>query len=190
MAKAATNATSTPAPVGFAPMPRGEGRYTRVNPNSKIAHAAAFRTVTLHTITEAFDLNAWESMWVGFHLDQILEPLMETLPHTVPLAVRQEMLDETYTRLLELRDRPAVRYTGQKASKSASLLAATADEWADVITDQIVSCYTLRPLVEDGIRGSIVGLLRELGVGDTKNPRSAVFLPNDLRVRLVADRNR
>lgn len=185
----ATTTDKTATPAGFAPLPRGEQRYTRVNPDSKIAHAAAFRTVLLHTITESFDLNSWESLWAGYHLDGMLAPLVESMPHTVPLAVRQEMLDGTYTRLLELRDRAKVQSTG-RSGKGNTALSASADEWADIITDQITACYDLRPITEDGIRGQVVGLLRELGVGDSRNPRASAFLPNDLRIRLLDDRAR
>jgi hypothetical protein len=154
-----------------------------VNPDSRIAHAAAFRTVVLQVVTEAFDLYDEEHLWLGYHLDTVFAPLMDTLPHTVPLAVRQEMLDGTYSRLLELRNK-AKRMQGQ-TSWDANVLHASAEEWTDALLSPVFSCYSLRPLTESGMRGNLLGLLRELGVGSAENPRGSTFLPNDLRLRLI-----
>ena len=174
------DATST-GPVGFLPV-SGEERYRRVNPDSRVAHAAAARTVILQVVSEAFDLYDEEEMWLGYHLDNVLAPLLDVLPHTVPLAMRQEMLDGTYSRQLELRGR-AKLLRGQ-AKYDSGVLNATVADWVEALLGPIFMSYRLRPLVEDSIRGQLAGLLRELGVGNAKNPRGALFLPNDLRMQL------
>lgn len=177
---------SESAPTGFVNVPVSEERFRRVNPDSRIAHAAAFRTVVLQIISEAFDLYDEESLWLGYHMDTVFAPLMDTFPHTVPLAVRQEMLDGTYSRLLELRSK-AKRLQGQ-TTYDANVLHASAEEWADALLSPVFSCYSLRPLTESGMRGNMLGLLKELGVGSKTNPRGATYLPNDLRLKLTLAR--
>ncbi len=174
--------SASTAPVGFSDVPVSEERFRRLNPDSNIANAEAFRTVTLQIISEAFDLYDEEQMWVSYHLDTTFAPLMDLRPHMVPVSVRQEMLDGTYSRLIELRSK-AKSLKGQTQFDKATL-HASAEEWTDALLDQVFSCYTLRPLTESSMRGDLLGIFRELGVGDAKNPRGASFLPNDLRLEL------
>jgi hypothetical protein len=56
----------------------------------------------------------------------------------------------------------------------------------EALLGPVFTSYSLRPLLEDSMRGQLSGLLRELGVGDPSNPRGALFLPNDLRMQIAA----
>lgn len=132
-------------------------------------------------MAEAFDLYDEEDLWLGYHLDQLFAPLRDFTPHALPLPVRQELLDGTYSRLLELRYR--ARIMRGQAPYDATVLHASKEEWADALLDPVFASYSLRPLIESGMRGGMIGLLTELGV-DGDPPRGTLFLPNDLRVRL------
>ena len=172
------------APKGYSPLSRSEERYKRTNPDSKVAHAAAMRTVILQVVTEAFDLYDEERLWLGYHLDNLFAPLLELTPHAVPLPVRQEMLDGTYTRLLELRNVAKKHNPEQKFNKQ--VLQASSEEWVEVLLSPVFSSYQLRPLVESSMRGQMLGLLHELGVDDLNNPRPTMFLPSDLRLEVLS----
>lgn len=175
-------------PEGFKPVPsRSPSSAAEISSDSKVAHAAAVRNVVLQIMVEAFDLYTTESMWLSYHLDKLFAPLLTQLPHTIPLAVRQEMLNGTYSRLLELRNR-AKMVRGQ-ITYDSNVLQASAEEWAEALISPIIACYSLRPLTESSMRGQMLGLLKELGVGDPKNPRGATFLPSDLRLQVLANRN-
>lgn len=179
----------TKTPEGFKPIPT---RISLPDPalvsDSKVAHAAAVRNVVLQIMVEAFDLYTTESMWLSYHLDKLFAPLLTQLPHTVPLAVRQEMLNGTYSRLLELRNR-AKMLRGQ-VTYDSNVLQASAEEWTEALISPIISCYSLRPLTESSMRGQMLGLLKELGVGNLDNPRGATFLPSDLRLQVLANRSK
>lgn len=172
---------------GFVEVRRPDARAAMPNPPSAAAHCIALRTVLLHLITDTFDLRPEETLWVGWQLDKACHPLASVMPHTVPLAVRQEMLDGTYSRLLELRER-ARKARGQVWFDSA-VLHASPEEWAEALMAPITHCYSLRPLTESAMYGHILGMLRELGVGDAVSPRGATHLPMDVRQRLIDSRS-
>ena len=176
--------------VSYVPVPARNAKETglQANPDSAAAHVAAFRAVLLHLIVEAFDLREEETLWVGYHLDQTLAPLMQQKPHTVPFPVRQEMLNGSYTRLLELRGKAHIA-RGQ-CVHDARVLHASCEDWAETLISPILESYNIRPITEATMRGQMLGLLRELGVGDEQNPRGATHLPTELRVRIFTDRSR
>lgn len=169
-------------PTQPAPVRQAEARAGKVNPAGAMAPLTALRTVVLYTFTDAFGLVAEEAMWAGYHLDDILAPLLSREPDVVPLSVRQEMLEGTYTRALELIEARDDRSGG--ATWDAETIHANVNDWAGVTMQMISECYQMRPLEESAMHGKIVGLLRELGVDDPKNPRPARYLPNDVRHRL------
>lgn len=175
-----------PAPASFVPVhPRDRGMHR--NPESAAAHAAALRAVLQHLVVDTFDLAEEETLWVGFRLDQILAPLLDLKPHIVPFAVRQEMLDGSYTRLLTLRSKAhLVRGQAATPGRVVSVPLAT---WADAVMNPIVRSYSLRPMVEAEMAAQVQVMLRDLGVGDPTNPRAATHLPSDVRERIFADRS-
>ena len=164
------------------PVRKAEARAVQTNPAGALAPLDGLRTVILFTVADAFGLVPEETMWVGYHLDDILSPLMGRTPGSVPLAVRQEMLEGNYTRELNLIDARDNR--AATAVWDPNAVHATVNDWAAVTMQMITECYQMRPLEESAMHGKIVGLLRELGVDDPKNPRPARYLPNDVRHRL------
>lgn len=170
-------------PTRTEPVRRTETRAVRHNPAGAMAPAEALRTVILYTWADAFGLVAEEVMWAGFHLDDILAPLLDKKPGNVPLPVRQEMLEGNYTRALERIEARDDR--GGNTVWDPHATHATVHDWAAVAMAMVSECYRgLRPLEESAMHGKIVGLLRELGVDDPTNPRPARYLPNDIRHRL------
>lgn len=162
-------------------------RGNQPNPAGVTRPLLALRTVILWTLTDAFGLVPEESLWAGYHLDRILNPLVGRPTSLVSLAVRQEMLTGVYTRqldMLEAGDRPASLPVHDPAA-----VTATPADWAAVLLDVIESCYPMRPMDQSAIAGQIIGLLRELGVGDPHNPRGARYLPTDVRHRLTRSEN-
>lgn len=164
------------------PVRKAEARAARTNPAGALAPLEALRTVVLYTYADAFALVPEEIMWAGYHLDDILAPLVDRKPGSVPLAVRQEMLDGNYTRALAAIEKRDDRATTLVWDHQAT--HATGNDWAAVTMQMISECYHLRPLEESAMHGKMVGLLRELGVDNPTNPRPARYLPNDIRHRL------
>ena len=150
------------------------------------ALTGALRTVILFTLTDSFGLVPEESMWAGYHIhpDRILAPLVGKHPLTVPVAVRREMTaDHPYTQALDnLETRDDRNAT---AAYDPRVIHADINDWVAVIMQMVTTCYPLRPLEESSMHGQLVGVLRELGVGDRTNPRAARYLPNDVRHRLA-----
>lgn len=157
-----------------------------VNPESAAAHAAAIRTVMLYLLTDAFALTTEERVWSGWALDEVCAPLLDVQPHTVPLAARQEMINGTYSRLLELHGKPGARRN--ENVYDTRVTHASANEWADALMTPVQASYTLPPFAEARMRDRLVKLLSELGVGLEENPRSATYLPTELRYKVLSDR--
>lgn len=172
------------AAVAVSPTPLGELSCSRENPTSKAATVAAFRTVTLHTIADAFDLHWQETAIVGYRLDEILSPLLALHPAQVPVAVRREMLDHTYTQALDKRQSRTVSTVPQVGD--GRVLNATIEEWAEILLLPVFASYALSPVAESRMHFELLQLLRQLGVGDERNPRPAMYLPTDLRLRLMS----
>lgn len=171
----------TESPLTGAPVRRAEARAVAENPEGTAAPLAALRTVLLYSIAAPFSLLPEEVFWVNFHLEKVLAPLVGKQPEVVPLAVRQEMLEGTYSQALDAIEEQAVP-VGIVDPQAAT---AEINDWVAVLMGTITQCYTLRPIEESAMHGRLIGLLRELGVSDPQNPRGAVFLPNDVRHRLA-----
>lgn len=154
---------------------------TMQNPESNVAHASAFRTVFLYNLATAFELTQDEILWTGYRLDQIFASLLEHRPASVPVAVRQEMLDRSYTRLLAAQTNP--ERTARPTVSSPTVLTADLGAWADALIDTISTSYALLPVTEAEMQVQVVHLLADLGVGEPSH-RAATYLPNELRARL------
>ena len=161
-----------------------EGHALQVNPGAGDVRLGALRIVMLYTITDVFALVVEESIWAVYQLDRILAPLMDVKPRMVPLPVRQEMLTGAYSRELnDLETRASeVVATGQDPRTASADL----NDWAGVLMDAIGQMYLLGPMEESALQGQIMGLLRELGVGNPTNPRGSRYLPTAVRHRLMA----
>lgn len=155
-------------------------RSQQVNPDSSIAHAAAFRTVLLYTITDTFDLLDEEVVWSGFQLDALLSPLVAYRPDSVPLPVRLEMLDGAYSRLIAARVSLGAAAPSRNGSATA-IPQASLTEWCDAILAPVLGSYSLNLSDQAQIQAGMTSLLAELGVGDPVNPRAATHLPREMR---------
>lgn len=187
MTPASATATPVPMPAGYVPLhPRDRGLVA--NPESAAAHATALRSVLLHLMCDTWDLKEEEALWAGYRLDGILSPLLDVMPHTVPFAVRQEMLDGTYSRLVELRAK--AHLVRGHVNFDPRIPQPTFSEWVETLINPIEASYDVSPLVLAGMRGELAQLLTDLGVGVAENPRGATHVPNDLRIRMFADRSK
>lgn len=170
---------------GFTPAkPKDTGGET--NPGSSFAHASAIRAVLLYTLVDVFELRPEEASWAGYVLDDVCGELLTETPHSVPFAARQEMLNGTYSRLLELRGNAHI--VRGPAGANPHVAHASRTEWVEVLLSPIVSSYTLPPMVENEMRAHLSGLLADLGVGDSESPRQATHLPSELRQRIATRR--
>lgn len=174
-------------PDGFRPVEIQDTGIS-VNPESAIANATAMRVVLLYMLAEAFDLRSEEQVWAGWALDDACSSLIDHKPHTVPLSVRQEMLNGTYSRMLELRAKPGpLRNMNVYDTR---VVHADAGEWADALVAPIQASYVLPPFKEIEIRALLVTLLLDLGIDNPTNPRGANHLPTELRHKVLAERAR
>jgi hypothetical protein len=174
-------------PAGYVPV-HPKDRGLKLSPTSSAAHAAGFRAVIVHLIADTFDLTEDEIMWTGYVMDQALSPLLSRTAHTVPFAVRQEMLDGSYSRLLELRIK--ARLTRGQCQYDPTVTHPTLNEWVDALAGPVEASYDLLPTEVATLRDRISQLLVDLGVEASGNPRGATHVPADLRVRIFTDRSR
>jgi len=160
----------------------------KVNPDSSTAKVSAFRAVLMQLLSSTFELREEELLWLGYRFDHLLAPLLSTQSNVVPFAVRQEMLDHNYSRLLALQSK--TNLVKPVMPFNPKVLSATIEEWADALLAPIETSYELRPFDEATMRSEILSILRDLGVGDPVNPRAATYMPTDLRTRIFADKSR
>lgn len=151
-------------------------------PDSTVANATATRTIILYLIVESFDLTVDEKMWAGWVLDDVCADILSVAPYQVPVAVRQELLKGTYTKLLKTRGLS----TEAKIVYDPDVVQASMDEWVSALMLPITASYDLEPMIEISMRSRLVGLLTDLGVGHPINPRGATYLPTELRQHILA----
>lgn len=172
-----------PPPQGYTHIKENEkDTGLRLNPTSPHVQSAAIRKVLMYLISDALDLIEEEEVWAGWQLDDILSNLMEEQPHSVPFSARQEMLNGTYTKLLEARRRTMEKRANSNALLySSTVKQASANDWAEAILGTLQTSYNLHPLDEMKFKSQLVNLFSELGVGNANNPRGAAYIPSDIR---------
>jgi hypothetical protein len=144
--------------------------------------AKAFRTVLGFMISDAFALSTEESLWVRSHLNETLSPLGNMTPTCLPIAVRIELREKSYSKAQnssDLRVLPSMALMYDRKTTSASLA-----DWTGVLVDTLNNCYSFRPMIESVVYGQINSILREIGIGDPINPRGSRYLPNAVKSRL------
>lgn len=171
----------------FGPMIKESGMLK--NPDTEVANAAAFRIIFIYTIATAFNLSEEETLWIGYQLDSILSPLLKQKPDTVPFPVRQEMLKETYTFMLEQRTRMN-KLTDKPEMFNNNVLQADLNEWVETLMSVLNTSYNLPPIVEIKIKSELAEMLASLGVGAVKAPRMSTHLPKDLLENVFSERKR
>ena len=146
----------------------------------------ALGTFVTAVLADAFDLTPEETIWVRAHLAETFSPLAGRTVDQVPLQVSQEISTEAFSRRLAERDEAG---SGSARIQPAGVRYAGAEEWAAVIMQIVEQCYAPRPLDESGMRGRLIGLLRELGVGRADAPRASTHLPAEV-IHLLNRRSR
>lgn len=147
---------------------------------------SALSSVVNYIITDAFNLTSEESFWIGMLLNNSLEPLKTIIPRSTLGAVRQELQAGTYSqRLFERANLPANATSTLTPTYDENVEYASVSEWTEGIGEIILSGYPhLRPMLKSRIIGSVFGIFRELGVGETKNSRPSLYLPTNIRFLL------
>lgn len=145
---------------------------------------SALSSVVNYIITDAFNLTSDESFWVGMMLNTSLEPLKTIIPSATLGAVRQELSIGTYSqRLFERASIPA--NATQPTTYDKNVEYASVSDWTEGICEIILSGYPhLRPILKTRIIGSVYGIFRELGVGETSKSRPSIYLPTNIRFLL------
>jgi len=155
-----------------------EAEISTVVPSAKTS-VHALGSVLNYILTDAFDLNAEETMWVGYHLGNILSPLNNIIPTALMGAVKQEMMTGEYSNRLFKRDNT----NGQTLSQVSGVKYAPIEDWVESLSEVALSGYpTLRPMIKSSIIGSFHGLLTELGISsNARKSRGSLYLPNAVR---------
>jgi hypothetical protein len=145
----------------------------------------ALSSVINFIITDAFNLKPEESMWVAYHLGQILEPLKHIKSDALLGAVQRELDCGEYSKRMFKRDSDIANNTADIAFSTGVRYAPVSD-WVEGISEIVLGSYTdLRPMIQSSIVGSIHGLFLELGVGDNpRKSRASSYLPNAVRFLL------
>lgn len=150
--------------------------------DSKTVHAIA--VVINYTISDTFDLTMEESIWTGWILQDVLQPLSEIHTESIQAAVKQELSTFIYSNMLFERDQER----GSIHKQMKNVKYASLDEWTKAITEIIFASYPdLRPMVAARIIGSISGLFTELGLTNDKTSRASLYLPTTVR-HIIASR--
>lgn len=153
--------------------------YQRRVKNSEALHSA-IKSVMVFNITDAFNLQEYECIWAHTHVSRILEPLLGAHIKSIAAPVKDELLTGMYSRKIAERRWDAHQPQGVSDTQQASVY-----DWAKVLANIILECYSVRPLYETSLVAQFVGLLTELGVGDPENPRASIYLPTALRYQMV-----
>lgn len=144
----------------------------------------AITVVVNWTMSDAFDLTAEETIWLGWKLQEVLSPLRTEHAENIQAAVKQELDTFVYSAALFERSHEK----GALHAQLADVKYASLDEWTKAITEIVFASYPdLRPMIAARIVGSISGLFYELGLRNDKKSRASIYLPTALRY-IVAQR--
>lgn len=145
----------------------------------------ALSSVINFIITDAFNLNPEDSLWVGYHLGEILSPLKTIIPTSLLGAVQRELESGEYSkRMFERNSRAS--YMEDSASFTEGVRYAPVSDWVEGVSEIVLGSYpTLRPMIRSSIIGGIHGLFLELGVSDDpRKSRASSYLPTSVRYLL------
>lgn len=144
--------------------------------NDQILRAA--RTVIVYSISDIWDLEEYETMWVSYHTEKALSQFAGLHSHSMSASVKYELLSGEYSRRLNTEPRPG--FTGaHRANKKVR--QASVQEWAQMLSDVVTQCYDVRPMIIAALHGQLSGILVELGVGNVSDPRASLYLPSAIR---------
>lgn len=119
---------------------------------------SAMSSVMNFLISDIFSLSPEETLWVGYHLNQIFKPLEDLEPSIILAAVDRELKTSEYSdRLAHKNNTPmfaeSVYLTPDKTVKAASL-----SEWVQGLSEIALAAYPdARPMIVSMIVGSLHG---------------------------------
>lgn len=146
--------------------------------------ARAIAVVINYIVSDAFNLNEEENLWLSYNLNKVLKPLEFLEPHVIMGAVRRELETGEYSnRMFQYTPRPISQYPNMTQVRMATL-----EDWTTVISSAVLASYPdVRPMVQASIVGSIYGLFSELGLtNEISTTRQSFYLPNAVRYALNA----
>jgi hypothetical protein len=147
---------------------------------------SAISTVLTYMLSDAFDMTSEESIWVGWTLKELLQPLENEHSNALQVAVARELETFEYSQALFERD----KIRGTVHTQHDNVKYAKLDEWVEAVTEIIFASYqNVRPMTKSRIIGSIAGLLTELGITNDENSRASLYLPNSLRHIMASRKN-
>lgn len=139
----------------------------------------ACKTTLVYFIAEAFALCPEEIFWTSHKIKSILEPMSHRSQIGLPIAVKQELLTNKYSDLLN------GLIEGQQGYRGApEALQASVQDWSQMLASSVRNTYSLRPLEDLPLTQQFAGILTELGVGASHNPRYSVYLPSAVRSQM------
>lgn len=145
----------------------------------------AITAVINYILTDSFNLSQEESIWVGYEIKKLLEPLKALIPQAYMTAVRYEIDNKEYSDKLFNRQWYSTNNNGErdlnKPAKQALL-----NDWVEVISEIILISYpSLNGEETAYIVGSIHNILNELGLtNNSKTTRHSDYLPTAIRYQL------
>lgn len=136
----------------------------------------AIRVVTTYTIMDVFSLAPEETLWVSHHVGQALEVFENSKVGRLCSPVVYELSTGDYSK------RVSKTVAGQMPQTLTSVANKSVDlgDWAVVISNIASESFYERPLKLSTYNGKIMGILKELGVGDPRNPRPSNYFPNSI----------
>ena len=148
---------------------------------------SAMVTVMTARISESFVLRPEEAMWLHMHIEQILSPYASTNYKSIPAGAKVELETKEFTAKLNT----IIQFDQSKKSAQDTLaLQASLQDWAQVIAEPVLEMYgaNMRTMDRISLTARFAGVLSELGIGDSENPRKSIEVPTDVKTALRAAR--
>lgn len=150
--------------------------------NAKQDITKAFKKVLAYNIADIFDLTIEETIWVQRTLNESFPNINRYVSNTLPLAVKQEIETQSYSKLLSQRAL-SESTRGSAITKSGEHIPAR-NYWVMFLLSPLKESFELS--TQDSLRTyEIVDhILETLGVSIEKNPRGATKIPAEMKYLL------
>ncbi len=135
----------------------------------------AFIKTLTYIIADAFDLNSEETLLIRYQISHVMKGFDSSKPKSLPNAVTHELKTKQYSKAITDREQ------GSYLVGTEGLKPAQIDEWVDVILEMISTSYNPPWMLQAETRAEFITLLSSLGIGNAKNPRAALYLPNSIK---------
>lgn len=141
---------------------------------------AVWKVITF-TICDVFALTEPEQHWVSYKVRTALLPYMGRPWGVLPNAVKCELDTGEYSRRLNTLSKSSYP---QEEDLDGPTKTASPQEWAQALGDVAIKTFQARQITDFAFIGTIAGILAELGVGASTNPRGSSYLPTSVRALL------